>query len=338
MVATVDLSHNPELVGHRLAAVRILKILQRLSTCRQPEATSRDSRDATKLTSWERLLMTLLRNALVTGASSGLGYELVRQLVRDRNMNVLATARREDRLLALAAEFPRGRIEVLPGDLTNSAFRQRLWERAECLPGGLDLLVNNAGVGNYAEFIDQDPEAIRQILELNVIALIDLSQKAARSMKARGAGQILQISSVLGFIGIPASAVYAASKHAVIGLVRSLRYELRGTGVRVWAACPGRTQSEFRRVALGKQAAKIARLPTGEPTDRIVQAIIRGIDGRSAFLFPSWKAWAVVTLAHWLPAPFDWLMSHWAPGSYQDVIKPLMDRSGAGTESARLGP
>ncbi|MGO9470895.1 MAG: SDR family NAD(P)-dependent oxidoreductase [Isosphaeraceae bacterium] len=280
--------------------------------------------------------MPLLRNALVTGASSGLGHELVRQLVRDRNMNVLATARREDRLLALAAEFPAGRIEVLPGDLTSPTFRQRLWERAESLPGGLDLLVNNAGVGNYAEFVDQDPEAIRQIFELNVIALIDLSQMAARSMKARGAGQILQISSVLGFIGIPASAVYAASKHAVNGLVKSLRYELRGTGVRVWAACPGRTQSEFRSVALGEQAAKIALLPSGEPTARIVRAIVRGVDGRSAFLLPSWKAWAVVTLAHWLPGPFDWMMSHWAPGSYQNVIKPLSDRSGSATESSQL--
>ncbi len=281
--------------------------------------------------------MPLLRNALVTGASSGLGHELVRQLVRDRNMNVLATARREDRLLALAAEFPPGRIEVLPGDLTSPVFRQRLWERAESMPGGLDLLINNAGLGNYAEFVNQDPEAIRQIFELNVIALIDLSQKAARSMKARGSGQILQISSVLGFIGIPVSAVYAASKHAVNGLVKSLRYELRGTGVRVWAACPGRTQSEFRRVALGTQAARIAELPSGEPTARIVRAIVRGIDGRSAFLFPSWKAWAVVTLAHWLPGPFDWLLSHWAPGSYQDVIKPLSERSGAETKSSRLG-
>ncbi len=278
--------------------------------------------------------MPSLKNALVTGASSGLGHELVRQLVRDRNMNVLATARREDRLLALAAEFPAGRIEVLQGDLTSPSFRQQLWERAESLPGGLDLLVNNAGLGNYAEFVDQDPEAIRQIFELNVIALIELSQKAARFMKARGTGQILQISSVLGFIGIPASAVYAASKHAVNGLVKSLHYELRGTGVRVWAACPGRTQSEFRRVALGNQAAKLEELPTGEPTARIVRAIVRGIDGRSTFLFPSWKAWAVVTLAHWLPATFDWAMSHWAPGSYQKVIKPRSDRAGAETDSS----
>ena len=153
-------------------------------------------------------------------------------------MSVLATARRLDRLEALARELPDGQVKILAGDLADATFRQQLWDFALILPGGVDLLVNNAGMGHYAEFADQDPQAIRQIVELNVIALIDLSQKAARHMKARGAGQILQISSVLGFFGIAHSAVYAASKHAINGLVKSLRYELRGTGVRVWAACP----------------------------------------------------------------------------------------------------
>jgi len=258
-------------------------------------------------------------NALVTGASSGLGRELVRQLVLDRGMTVLATARRLDRLEALAAELPPGQVQILAGDLADPAFRQQLWDYALTRPGGVDLLVNNAGMGHYAEFVDQDPQAIRQIIELNLVALLDLSQKAARYMKTRGAGQILQISSVLGFIGIADSAVYVASKHAVNGLVKSLRYELRGTGVRVWAACPGRTESEFRRVAMGDRG-DVAELPRGEPTAKIVRAIVRGLDGRSAFLLPSWRAWAVVTLAHWLPAPFDWVMNRWAPGSYQDVL------------------
>jgi uncharacterized protein len=259
-------------------------------------------------------------NAVVTGASSGLGRELARLLVNERGMTVLATARRLDRLEELATELPRGRLLTLAGDLADRAFRQRLWDRAEAMPGGVDLLVNNAGMGNYADFAVQDPEAIRRIVELNVIALIDLSQKAAQHMKARRTGQILQISSVLGFIGIGHSAVYVASKHAVNGLVKSLRYELSGTGVRVWAACPGRTASEFRQVALGERGGEVGRLPTGEPTVKIARAIVRGLDRRCAFLMPSWRAWALVTAAHWLPAPFDWIMCRWAPGSYKDVV------------------
>jgi len=262
-------------------------------------------------------------NAVVTGASSGLGRELARQLVEQRGMTVLVAARRLDRLEALAAELPPGRVEVLPGDLADADFRRRLWDRAEAMPGGVDLLVNNAGMGNYADFSVQDPEAIRRMIDLNVVALIDLSQKAARHMKARGAGQILQISSVLGFIGIRDSAVYVATKHAVNGLVKSLHYELWGTGVRVWAACPGRTESEFRQVALADRGAEVGRLPKGETTANVARAIMRGLDRRCVFLLPSWRERVLVTLAHWLPVPFDWVMSRWAPGSYRDVLEDV---------------
>jgi short-subunit dehydrogenase len=268
--------------------------------------------------------------AVVTGASAGLGRELVRQLVRDRGTTVLATARRLDRLEALARELPEGRVVVLAGDVGDPEFRSRLWERAEAFPGGLDLLVNNAGVGHYAEFADQDPAQIRRIIEINLMALLDLSQKAARHMRARGQGQILQISSVLGFVGLPDSAAYVASKHAVNGLVKSLRYELRGTGVRVWAACPGRTESEFARVALGEPDGT-GPLPRGAPTERVVRAIVRGLDGRRAFLFPTALAWVTVAVAHWLPGPFDWFMSRWAPGHFRAEIERGRSR-GAGAD------
>ncbi len=268
-------------------------------------------------------------NALVTGASSGIGRELVRQLVRDRGMTVLATARRRDRLEALASELTPGRVQICSGDLADPAFRQTLWNQAEAMPGGLDLIVNNAGVGNYSELEFQDPEAIRQIVEINLIALIDLTQKAIKHMKTRGTGQILQISSVLGFIGLRDSAVYVASKHAVNGLVKSLSYELWGTGVRVWAACPGRTESEFRQVALGAHAAHPNDSSHGEPTQKIVRSIVRGIDRRSTFVMPSWRASAVVTAAHWLPGVFDAVMTRWGPSSYKDA------RAAAGDAAAR---
>ncbi len=256
----------------------------------------------------------LERNALVTGASSGLGRELVRQLVRERGMTVLATARRLDRLESLAAELPPGKVEILAGDLGDAVFRQELWDRALMLPGGVNLLVNNAGLGNYADFAEQDPDAIRLIIELNLVALIDLSQKAIRHMKPRGSGQILQLSSVLGFIGVAHSAVYVASKHAVNGLVKSLRYELWGTGVRVWAACPGRTVSEFSTVASGT-SRKGGGWPRQEPTDRVVRGIVRGLDGRRSFVLPTWRAWTIVTLASWISRPFDWLMRRYRPAA-----------------------
>ncbi len=232
-------------------------------------------------------------------------------------MTVLATARRLDRLESLAAELPPGRVITLAGDIADPEFRRVLWEHAVARPGGVDLLVNNAGVGHYADFAEQDPATIRQIVELNIMALIDLSQRAARHMRARGAGQILQISSVLGFVGIAESAVYVASKHAVNGLVKSLRYELAGTGVRVWAACPGRTVSEFSEVA-GRGASKPPKWPGREPTERVVRGIVRGLDRRRGFVFPTWRAWLVVALASWLPGPADWLMTRLARGAARD--------------------
>jgi len=270
-----------------------------------------------------------LRTAVVTGASSGIGRELVRQLVRDRKMNVLATARRRDRLESLAAEFPEGRVAILDGDLTDPEFRARLWEFAEShFPDGLDLLVNNAGLGHYGPFEEQSAASINRIFDVNVIALCDLTSRAIVHMKARGHGQILQISSVLGFLGIPDSAAYVASKHAVNGLVKSLRYELRGTGIRVWAACPGPTESEFSQAAVEAVGAMDGAMPHRVPTDRVVREIVRELDGRRAFLMPSGDARWIVRLAHWLPAPFDLFMSRWGPRHFRKEHEELRKRVG----------
>jgi short-subunit dehydrogenase len=266
------------------------------------------------------------RHALVTGASAGLGRELVRQLIRDRGMTVLATARRLDRLDALAGELPEGRVLVEAGDLADPDFRDHLWRRAEALSSGLDLLVNNAGLGHYAEFADQDPAIVRRIVEVNLMALLDLTQKAIRHMKARGSGQILEISSILDTIGQPYDAVYVATKHAVRGLVKSLRYELRGTGVRVWAACPARTESEFARVAIGGAAQ--GPLPKGESTAKVVRAIVRGLDRRAGFVYPGALARATAALAHWLPGPFDWWMARWSPRYFRNEINRVLHGSG----------
>ncbi len=256
--------------------------------------------------------------ALVTGASSGLGREIARRLVLDRGMIVLATARRLDRLEALRGELPEGSIDILDGDLADPSFRTKLWDWAEGQFGRVDLLVNNAGLGNYADFADQDFEAIRRIIEVNLVAIMDLTQRAIRHMRPRRSGQILQISSTVGSVGMPYAAAYVASKHAVNGLVKTIRYELKGSGVRVWAACPGRIQTEFRVSALGE--GRVDHASSGEPVERVARGILRGLDRTGGFLAPTWTAWAILALERWLPGPFEWFMMRWAPGHFAREI------------------
>ena len=254
--------------------------------------------------------------ALVTGASSGIGREIARQLVRDRGAIVLATARRESRLRELQQECPS--VRFLAGDLAEPEFRERLWAWAikEAGSSGIDLLVNNAGVGNYAEFQNQAKEEIQAIIHVNIIALFDLTQKAIQHMKVQKRGQILEISSILGSVGTPYSASYVASKHAVNGLVKSLRYELRGSGVKVWAGCPGRTESEFASVARGKEP-NAGYGPAAAKTDRVVRSILRGLDRDRAFVVPGFVPNAVVLVERFLPGPFDWFMTRWSPGYFR---------------------
>jgi short-subunit dehydrogenase len=256
--------------------------------------------------------------ALVTGASSGLGREIVRQLVLDRGMAVLATARRLDRLQTLRDELPDGSVAILEGDLGDPSFRERLWTWAEGRSGRVDLLVNNAGLGNYADFAEQDFEAIRRIFEVNVFALMDLTQRAIRSMRVRRSGQILQISSTVGSVGLPYAAAYVASKHAVNGLVKTLRYELKGSGVRAWAACPGRIATEFRSAALGE--GREDRASPGEPVERVARGILLGLDRRGGFLAPTLTARGILGASRWLPGPFEWFMMRWAPGHFAGEI------------------
>jgi short-subunit dehydrogenase len=137
-------------------------------------------------------------------------------------------------------------------------------------------------------------------------------------MKARRAGEIVEISSVLGTFGIPYSAVYVASKHAVDGLVKSVRHELRGSGVKLWALRPGRFASEFRQASLGGRGSDHAT--PGEPVEAIARGLIRALGGRRGFVTPTLKSALTVAIPHWLPGPFDAFMARWGPKRFSREV------------------
>jgi NADP-dependent 3-hydroxy acid dehydrogenase YdfG len=189
------------------------------------------------------------KTALVTGASSGIGAAVVTAL-RARGLAVTATARREDRLEALAQETG---CTPLVLDLRDT---QALYDAL----GGLqvDILVNNAGLSRGFEALFKAlPEDIETTLGTNVVAAVHVVRAVAAGMVGRKRGHIVNIGSIAGLYPIKSS-IYGASKGAVHLLSQNLRIELQGSGVRVTEICPGRVETEFFQVAVGEEAAKQA--------------------------------------------------------------------------------
>lgn len=184
--------------------------------------------------------------ALVTGASSGIGAEMVRLLAAEQIPTVVV-ARRRDRLDALAAELPG--IEVLEADLADHTQRAEVARRIADSGRPIDLVVNNAGFGTSGDFTEIDVQRSLGEIELNVSALVELSHAAASAMAARGRGWIMNVSSVASFQANPRLATYAATKAFVTSFSEALHVELAPRGVHVTALCPGLTRTEFQSVS-----------------------------------------------------------------------------------------
>jgi hypothetical protein len=182
----------------------------------------------------------------ITGASSGIGAAFARQLAA-LGYDLVLIARRVDRLEALAAELQRScgiQVEVLPADLTHEADLRRVEAQLAVL-SDLELLVNNAGVGVEGRFHQADPGPQLAMIELHVLASVRLARAVLPEMVARGRGGIINVASVAGFMALPGNATYCATKGYLITFSKALALELRGTGVRVQALCPGFTHTEF---------------------------------------------------------------------------------------------
>jgi|SRR5712691_6568179 len=186
------------------------------------------------------------RTALVTGASSGIGKQLARQLAGD-GCDLVIVARRSGLLEQLAADLRAAHhvsVEILTADLTSPAGLAAVRERLSQQTSPIELLVNNAGVGAEGSFADLPADSIEGQVSLNVAALVALTHAALPSMLRRRHGGVLNVSSVAGFVALPGSAVYGATKAFVTSFTESLACEVAGQGVHVTALCPGFTRTE----------------------------------------------------------------------------------------------
>jgi uncharacterized protein len=189
--------------------------------------------------------------ALVTGASSGIGAAIA-EVLAERKMDLVITARRGDRLEALRDALIQAHgvaVDIIPHDLCAPDGAEALYEKVKGLDREIGVLINNAGFGVYGNSWDQDHGRIKQMLELNVKSLTTLTHEYCAEMVTRGHGRILQVSSIGAYQPTPMYAVYSATKAYVLSMSQAMNRELRGTGVSITTLCPGLTESEFHEVA-----------------------------------------------------------------------------------------
>jgi short-subunit dehydrogenase len=188
--------------------------------------------------------------ALVTGASSGIGANLARELAKDGHDLVLS-ARRVEPMQALADELKTvgANSTIVAADLSESGAAATLARDIETQGLAIDVLINAAGLGANGRFDASDASRISEMLQVNVVALTELTRMLLPPMVARGKGKVMLVASTAGFQPGPQMAVYCASKAYVLNFGEAIAYELQGSGVTVTTLCPGATDTEFAHVA-----------------------------------------------------------------------------------------
>jgi short-subunit dehydrogenase len=230
--------------------------------------------------------------ALITGASAGIGAALASELAAS-GTNLVLTARRQDRLTALADELRAQHhvaVEICAADLTRAETPASLFAFTQAKSIPIALLVNNAGFGAYGELRQAPVERLTAMTQVNVTAVVALTRLYLPQMIERGGGDILILASTAAFQAVPYMSTYAATKAFDLLFAEGLAEEVRGYGVRVCALCPGTTQTEFAQVAgrrisarAGQSASAVARLGLKALADGN-SSIVSGIGNRLGVL------------------------------------------------------
>ena len=244
--------------------------------------------------------------ALVTGASSGLGEEFALQIA-PRVRNLILVARRGALLQQLAdrvrTQFPRMTVTVFAVDLKNADERAQLAETLASMALSPDLLINNAGLGDYGEFASADWEKLQSMLHVNIEALTHLTRLLVPGMIQRGGGAIINVSSLASLIPIPDFAVYAETKAYVTSFSEALRIELRDRRISVLAVCPGQVRTEFGQVS--KRSPDSPGMPSKKSfyvsKQQVVAESLAAMDRKVPRVYPGFKTAVAAVFLSALP-------------------------------------
>lgn len=240
---------------------------------------------------------------IVTGASSGIGYALAKQLL-DAGANVVVTARRAEKLHELAGD----RCHVVAGDITSAEVRQRLIDDCTNRFGGLDVLINNAGIGANGPFAAADESRLRNIFEVNFFAPLELIRLAIPKFDRSGHPAIVNISSVLGHRAVPGKSEYCASKFALHGFSDALRAELTSEGIDVVLVSPSATATEFFDRSAGDPES-VVRMSSSMSADEVARRALLALARGNHEVILSWGGWSLVWIDRLFPNFADWMVS-----------------------------
>ncbi|MDR1485644.1 MAG: SDR family NAD(P)-dependent oxidoreductase [Planctomycetaceae bacterium] len=266
---------------------------------------------------------------IITGASSGIGAALVFELAKE-GVDMVLTARRGERLEEIVAKIQNGYSDYSPsngvrkiisvaGDITEGDIRERVIVAASEELGGLDILINNAGVGATSLIEATERETLRRIFEVNFFALFEMTQLAIPLLKTsallelnrklRIYPMVVNLSSIVGLRGVPHYGVYGAAKFAVNGLSETMRAEFKGHGIDVLVVCPGTTATEFFDVLYQASSAPSMPIHTAATPEYVAKRIVKAMRCGQHKIIPYFQAIILDYLNRLCPNFTDWLMT-----------------------------
>jgi len=244
---------------------------------------------------------------VVTGGTDGIGRALVEALL-GMGAKVATCGRNHDKLYHLQSEYPSAHLHTMVADVSNENDCRRFMETTNKFFGGIDILINNAGISMRALLKDVSTETLRKVMEINYYGSVYCTKYALPSLIARK-GTIVGVSSIAGYRGLPGRSGYSASKYALQGFLEAIRTELMGEGVHVMWVCPGFTTSNIRHAALNKNAEAHGDTPMDEgklmSAEECAEHILRAIRKKKRTLVLTFTGKRTVFMNKFFPGLAD---------------------------------